>query len=295
MNNELDEKEIESKIYEINGIPVMLDSDLAKLYGCKNGTKEINQAVKNNLIKFPKEFVFRISENDYLNLKSNFLTSKKGGARKGHNAFTEEGVAMLASVLKTDYAAKVSVKIIKTFVKMRHFIVDNYDLFKSLNIVNNKLIDHDNKLNLHDEKLDKIFNKFEPKEVLLLEGQTYDAYSKILDIFKFAKEELIIIDIYADNNVLDMISKLNCNITIITKDSNRISSLDIEKYNSQYNNLKVIRNNTFHDRYIIIDKKEVYHLGTNINNAGNGMFSINKLEDEFVVNTLLKEINHILN
>ena len=116
-----------------------------------------------------------------------------------------------------------------------------------------------------------------------------------MDIFKFAKEELIIIDSYADNNVLDMISKLKCNITIITKDSNRISSLDIEKYNSQYSNLKVIRNNTYHDRYIIIDKKEVYHLETSINNAGNGMFSINKLEDEFVVNTLLKEINHILN
>ena len=291
---ELDEKEIENKIYEIRGIQVMLDSDLAELYGCKNGTKDINKAVKRNINKFPSDFYFQLTKKEYneiLRFQNGTLELEQGKYSKYlPYVFTEQGIAMLASVLKTEYATEVSVKIIRTFVKMRHFIVDNYDLFKSLNIINNKLLDHDNKLNIYGEKIDRIFNKFEPKEVLLLKGQTYDAYSKILDIFKLAKEELIIIDNYADNKVLNMISKLKVNIMLITKDSKRLNELDIEKYNSQYKNLKVIRNNTFHDRYIIIDKKEVYHLGTSINNAGNGIFSINKLEDEFVINTLLDKI-----
>ena len=295
---ELDEKEIKNKIYEINGIPVMLDSDLAELYGCKNGTKDINKAVKRNINKFPSDFYFQLTKKEYneiLRFQNGTLELEQGKYSKYlPYVFTEQGIAMLASVLKTEYATEVSVKIIRTFVKMRHFIVDNYDLFKSLNIINNKLLDHDNKLNIYGEKIDRIFNKFEPKEVLLLKGQTYDAYSKILDIFKLAKDELILIDNYADNKVLNMISKLKVNIILITKDSKRLNELDIEKYNSQYSNLKLIRNNTFHDRYIIIDKKEVYHLGTSINNAGNGIFSINKLEDKFVINALLDKVGGIL-
>ena len=269
----------------------MLDSDLAKLYKCKNGTKEINQAVKNNLIKFPDRFSWKLSNEeskDFLVKNFDQKIETRGGKYKNPRVFTEEGVAMLATIIKSKEAAEISIAIMDAFVKMRHFILGNYDFFKSLN---NKLFEVDNKLNIHDERINKLFSKFETKEVLLLNGQIYDAYSKILDIFKLAKDELIIIDNYADNNVLDMISKLNCNITIITKDSNRISNLDIDKYNSQYNNLKVIRNNTFHDRYIIIDKRDIYHLGTSINNAGNGMFSINKLEDEDVINLLINKVN----
>ena len=275
----------------------MLDSDLAKLYKCKNGTKEINQAVKNNLIKFPDRFSKILSSDEWNFLRSKYLTLENTTNGKGKyrkylpKVFTEEGVAMLATIIKSKEAAEISIAIMDAFVKMRHFILGNYDFFKSLNNINNKLFEVDNKLNIHDERINKLFSKFETKEVLLLNGQTYDAYSKILDIFKLAKDELIIIDNYADNKVLNMISKLNCNITIITKDSNRISNLDIDKYNSQYNNLKVIRNNTFHDRYIIIDKKDVYHLGTSINNAGSGIFSINKLEDEDVINLLINKVN----
>ena len=271
---------------------------MAELYGCKNGTKDINKAVKRNINKFPSDFYFQLTKKEYneiLRFQNGTLELEQGKYSKYlPYVFTEQGIAMLASVLKTEYATEVSVKIIRTFVKMRHFIVDNYDLFKSLNIINNKLLDHDNKLNIYGEKIDRIFNKFEPKEVLLLKGQTYDAYSKILDIFKLAKDELILIDNYADNKVLNMISKLKVNIILITKDSKRLNELDIEKYNSQYSNLKLIRNNTFHDRYIIIDKKEVYHLGTSINNAGNGIFSINKLEDKFVINALLDKVGGIL-
>ena len=295
MNNELDEKEIENKIYEIDGIPVMLDSDLAKLYGVE--TKYLKRQVKRNIERFPQDFCFELTKENYNKLLrcQNVTLNIKGNKRGRHIkympfVFSEQGVSMLATVIKNDYAAKVSIKIIRAFVKMRHFILSNYDLLKSLNIINNKLLEYDNDIKI----LKNIYNKFEPKELLLLNGQTYDAYSKILDILKLAKEELIIIDNYADNKVLNMISKLKVNIMLITKDSKRLNELDIEKYNSQYKNLKVIRNNTFHDRYIIIDKKEVYHLGTSINNAGNGIFSINKLEDEFVIKYLINVIGEII-
>ncbi len=287
MTNELmkiDEKNIENKIYEIRGVQVMLDSDLAELYQCANGTKDINKAVKRNIERFPNNFMFQLTNEEFNNLRFQIGTSNiKGGRRYKPYVFTEHGVAMLSSVLHSKTAINISIKIINAFVKMRHYLIENKDIYKSLNNINVKLLEH-------DEKINKIFNRFEPKENLYLKGQIYDAYSKIIDIFKLAKEELIIIDSYADKTLLDMISKFKVKVILITKDSERLSELDIEKYNCQYNNLKVIRNNTFHDRYIIIDKKEVYHLGTSINNAGNGIFSINKLEDEFVINTLLDKI-----
>ena len=260
MTNELiklDEKDIENKIYEIRGVQVMLDSDLAELYQCKNGTKSINLAVKRHINRFPERFMFQLTKVEYNNLRFQIETTNM--SRTLPYAFTEQGVAMLASVLKTKVAEEVSVKIMDAFVKMRHFIIENKDIYKSLNNINIKLIEH-------DEKINKIFNRFEPKEKLYLKGQIYDAYSKIIDIFNLAKKELIIIDSYADKTLLDMISKL-----------------------------KLIRNNTFHDRYFIVDKEEIYHCRSSINSAGNGTFSINKLEDEFIIKILLNKIGGIIN
>ena len=292
MTNELikiDEKNIENKIYEIRGVQVMLDSDLAELYKCTNGTKDINKAVKRNIERFPNNFMFQLTNEEFNNLRFQIGTSNiKGGRRYKPYVFTEHGVAMLSSVLHSKTAINISIKIINAFVKMRHYLIENKDIYKSLNNINVKLLEH-------DEKINKIFNRFEPKENLYLKGQIYDAYSKIIDIFKLAKEELIIIDSYADKTLLDMISKFKVKVILITKDSERLSELDIEKYNCQYNNLKVIRNNTFHDRYFIIDKKEIYHSGSSINSAGNGTFSINKLEDDFVIKTLLNKIGGIIN
>ncbi len=281
---ELDENYVKEKVYEIRNKKVMLDYDLAKIYGYE--TRYFNRQVKNNIERFNDEdFMFQLTKEEIQNLMCKKFTSSWGGIRKLPYAFTEQGIYMLATVLKGELAVKQSKALIKIFKKMKDFIFEN-DYFLNQKFINNLVIEHDNDIKI----LKNIYNKFEPKELLLLNGQTYDAYSKILDIFKLAKEELIIIDNYADNKVLNMISKLKVNIMLITKDSKRLNELDIEEYNSQYKNLKVIRNNTFHDRYIIIDKKEVYHLGTSINNAGNGIFSINKLEDEFVINTLLDKI-----
>ena len=281
---ELDENYVKEKVYEIRNKKVMLDYDLAKIYGYE--TRYFNRQVKNNIERFNDEdFMFQLTKEEFQNLMCKKFTSSWGGIRKLPYAFTEQGIYMLATVLKGELAVKQSKALIKIFKKMKDFIFEN-DYFLNQKFINNLVIEHDNDIKI----LKNIYNKFETKELLLLNGQTYDAYSKILDILKLAKEELIIIDNYADNKVLNMISKLKVNIMLITKDSKRLNELDIEKYNSQYKNLKVIRNNTFHDRYIIIDKKEVYHLGTSINNAGNGIFSINKLEDKFVINTLLDKV-----
>ena len=294
MTNELmkiDEKNIENKIYEIRGVQVMLDSDLAELYQCANGTKDINKAVKRNIDKFPNDFYFQLNKEELVNIsrfQNGTLKVKRGNNIKYlPYVFTEQGVAMLATILKTQVATQTSIKIMRAFVVMKKFIGNN--LLEQRYINNLVLEDHDKLI-----KYDKIFSRFEPKENLYLEGQIYDAYSRIIDIFNLAKKELIIIDSYADKTLLDMISKLKVKVILITKNSERLSSLDIEKYNCQYNNLIVIRNNAFHDRYFIIDKEEIYHCGSSINSVGNGTFSINKLEDEFIIEILLNKIGGII-
>lgn len=285
-------KDIKRLIYTIRGKEVMLDSDLAKLYGCANGTKDINKAVKRNIERFPESFYFQLTQEEYFNLKFQNGTSswnEYGGVRKLPYVFTESGVAMLSSVLRTENAAIISVNIMEAFVAMRHFIIENKDIYQSLNNINNKLIEH-------DLKFEEVFSYFkkEPKELIYLNGHIYDAYSKIIDIMNKAKNELIVIDNYADKSVLDMISKLNVNVILIVKSNSLLTKTDIKKYNEQYHNLKIIHNDTFHDRYLILDKKEIYHCGTSLNKAGNKTFSINKLEEVEVIKVLINKVNKII-
>ena len=196
------EENIKDMIYEIRGKQVMLDSDLAKLYQCKNGTKEINQAVKNNPDKFPERFAFRITENEYNNLKSKILTSKwRGGSRKGHTVFTEQGVAMLATILKTQVATKVSINIMDAFVEMRKFINNNIEIFNRIAKLEYGYLEHDNKIN---QIIDQM-NPKELKEKLFYDGQIYDAYSILINIIRKAKEKIIIIDNYIDKTILDIL------------------------------------------------------------------------------------------
>ena len=295
-------EKIENLIYEINGTQVMLDSDLAKLYKCKNGTKEINQAVKNNLHKFPERFSWILTKEEYYNLRSKILTSNiknnnHGGRRYNPRVFTEQGVAMLATVLKSNIAAQVSIRIMDAFIAMRHYIGKNLIEQK---IINNLVLE-DHKLikqNIKDIKiLQKSFNKFEEKRKvneIYFNGQIFDAYYKIQEIFKMANKKLIVIDGYADNTILDIIKKLNIEVIIITKSDNCLTSQDVQKYNKQYHNLRVIYNSTFHDRYFIIDDKIVYHCGTSINRIGYKTFSINLISDEEVCNVLINKVDKII-
>ena len=201
---------------------------------------------------------------------------------------------MLSTILKSDIAIEVSIKIIDTFVAMRHYLLQNKDIYKSLNDINNRLNNQENKLLEHDDKFELLFSKFNKKEQLFLEGQIFDAYCNILEIFNNAVEEIIVVDAYADITFLELISHTKCNVILITKNSSRLSDLEIEKYNKQYHNLKVIRDNSFHDRYFIIDKIDIYHSGTSINNAGNKTFSINKLEDGLIKSTIIDNIQKII-
>ena len=295
MNNTIvkDEVNIENLIYEVRGVQVMLDSDLAMLYECANGTKTINQAVKRNIDRFPKDFYFQLTKNEFLNLKSQFGTSSwndYGGVRKLPYVFTEQGVAMLATVLKTSVASKMSVAIMRAFVAMRRYI--------SSNLIEQKYI---NELVLEDyekiEILENSFQKFEEKRKIneiYFDGQIYDAYSKIQDIFKETKNELIIIDGYADNTLLDIIKRLDINVAIITKYNNLLTKQDIMKYNKQYHNLKVIYDNSFHDRYFILDNKIIYHCGSSINRIGYKTFSITLIGDNEVCIALLNKVNKII-
>ena len=287
----VEDTKVENLIYEIRGVQVMLDSDLAKLYQCVNGTKTINQAVSRHKDRFPSDFYFQLTKEEYsyiLRSQVGTLELEQGKYSKYlPYAFTEQGVAMLATVLRTSIASQVSIDIMRAFVAMRHYIGNNE--YRLLNI-ESKVLEHDSEIKL----LQDSFSKFEDKKKIndiYFSKQIYDAYSKIKDIFCLAKKELIIIDSYADKTVLDMIKDLNVKVVLITKHNNKLSDLDIEKYNKQYSNLIVIRDNNYHDRYFILDKKEVYHCGTSINYAGSKVFSINNLQDNIVKEELIKKVS----
>ena len=294
MNNVIvkDEVKIEDLIYEIRGVQVMLDSDLARLYQVE--TKRINEAVKNNPEKFPERFSYILTNDEEKNLRSKISTSsqtnKYGGRRYNTRVFTEQGVAMLSTILKSKPAVEVSIRIMDAFVKMRHFIKDSLIEQK---YINDMVIEHDNSIKLLQQAFNKIEEKRKVNEIYF-DGQIYDAYSKIQDIFKSATKKLIIIDAYADNTLLDIIKRLDIEVIIITKKDNLLTKQDIEKYNKQYNNLKVIFNNSFHDRYFLIDDETIYHCGSSINRIGYKTFSINLVSDKEVCKIFLNRISKIL-
>ena len=284
------QEKIESLIYEVRGKQVMLDRDLARLYECANGTKDINKAVKRNIDRFPEGFMFQLTEEEFNILRFHFGTSKvQGGRRYKPYVFTEQGVAMLSSVLHSKTAIQVSIKIMNAFVAMRKYISSNLIEQK---YINNMVLEHDSQIKL----LQSTFDKLEEKKVneIYFDGQIYDAYFKIQEIFKEAKKELFIIDGYADNTILDIIKRLKVNVIIVTKSNNLLTKQDVLKYNKQYNNLKVVYNNTFHDRYFILDGKIVYHCGSSINRIGYKTFSITLIGDMDVCKILINRVKQII-
>ena len=287
-----DNVKIKDLIFEERGKQVMIDSDLAELYDVE--TKRINEAVKNNPDKFPERFSWILSDDEYLNLRSKFSTSSStnnyGGRRYNPRVFTEQGVAMLATILKSKAASSISIAIMDAFVYMRKFI--------SSNLLEQRYINNQVMQNTEDIKLLKeSFSKYEEKRKIneiYFSGQIYDAYSKIKDILNEAKKDIIIIDAYVDKAVLDIIKNINVNVTLIVKTKTLLTNLDISRYNSQYNNLTIKYNDSFHDRYFILDKSIIYHCGTSINRIGSKTFSINIIEYELIKNALLTEVNKII-
>ncbi len=279
MQEIVEEIKIENMIYEIRGKQVMLDSDLAKLYGCINGTKDINRAVKRNIDRFPNNFYFQLTLEECNNLWFQNGTANRKTRTLPH-VFTEQGVAMLSSILRTTVAVKTSIKIMNAFVEMRKYFTKS---------IEQKYI---NELVLKDSKridiLEKTLNQFEEKNNhIFYEGQIYDAYSLLIDILNKAEKEIIIIDNYVDKTILDITCLLDKNVTIIT---NKYNKTDYQKYQKQYENLEIIINNKFHDRFIILDKKILYHSGASFKDLGNKCFAINRIEDENILKELMENI-----
>ena len=305
--NEITVKEnerIENLIFEVRGVQVMLDSDLARLYECSNGTKSINLAVKRHINRFPERFMFQLTREEVNNLRFQVETANVNSkSRYLPYVFTEQGVAMLATVLRTPVAEEISIKIMDAFVAMRKYISSNLlnqNYINSLVLENQKMILTDHNLVIENKEnikaLEETFKQFEEKKKvndIYFDGQIYDAYSKILDIFKEAKTKLTIIDSYADNTMLNMISRLDVDVLLIAGPK-LLTQQDINTYNQQYNNLTVKYNTTFHDRYFILDDSIVYHCGASINRIGHRTFSINLLQDQEIIDLLINKVNSII-
>ena len=285
------EEKLTNLIYEVRGKQVMLDSDLAKLYQVE--TKRINESVKNNKDKFPERFSWKLTkEESKIFMVENFdhKVETRGGRYNCPRVFIEQGVAMLATILKSKVATQVSIAIMDAFVLMRKYISNNLIEQK---YINNLVLEDHSRVN----KLEETFQKFEEKRKvsdIYFDGQIYDAYSKILDIFNSAKEEIIIVDNYADKTLLDMVKDLHVKVTIITKKNNLLKEHMIEKYNKEYHNLTVKYSNIFHDRYFILDNEVVYHCGASINRIGYKIFSITLINDQDVSQLLIDKINKIV-
>lgn len=230
--------------------------------------------------------LFSRSKNSTLNRKN-----KRGfNIKYLPRVFTEQEVAMLATVLKSETATRVSIRIMDIFVAMRKYISDDLLIQRHYNEMT---IKHDSEIKLLKESFDKLQEKKTFNDIYF-NGQIYDAYSKILDIFNECNKELIIIDSYADKTLLDIIKNLKVKVIIITKPKGLLKEMDIENYNKQYNNLKIIYNDTFHDRYFILDRKKVYHCGTSINRIGKRTFSVNYISDDQMINSLVNIIEKLI-
>ncbi len=275
-------QEIESQIYTLRGQQVMLDSDLARIY--QVGTKVFNQAVKRNTERFPENFCFQLTQDEFnaINLRSQFVTSSLnyGGRRYLPYAFTEQGIAMLSAVLRSDIAIKVSIEIMNAFVEMRKILVNNAALFHRLDKIELKQIDA-------DQKFEEIFKAMESGKLysekgIFYNGQIFDAYTFVSDIIRSAQSSIILIDNYVDDTVLTLLGKRNDNVsaTIYTKSISNQLRLDVQRYNSQYASVEVEIFSDSHDRFLIIDKSELYHIGASLKDLGKKWFAFSRMDVE---------------
>lgn len=284
-------KNIKDLIYTIRGKQVMLDSDVAMLYHYE--TKKINQTVKRNIQRFPERFCFQLNEDELKNLRSQIVTASNVLDNKFRNkkylpyAFTEQGIAMLSGLLKNEIAIQVSINIMDAFVEMRKIIANSFNINNRVSTLEYQMIE------CH-EKFDEVFNELQKgkdtefNQKIFFDGQIYDAYSLIIDIIKRAKEKILIIDNYIDDNILKMLAKKNKNVevVILTSQNCNLTKLDINKFNKQYPTLTVARTSKFHDRFIIIDNKELYHCGASLKDLGKKCFAISKMNDTKFMETL---------
>lgn len=287
--------DIEPLIHFIRGQQVILDRDLATLYGVE--TKRLNEQVKRNIERFPEDFMFQLSSDEFNHWKSQFATSNSVimGARKKPYAFTESGIAMLSSVLRSDTAIKVNINIMRTFVAMRHFLISNAQVFQRLETIEYHQLEMKQRQDQTDNRINEVFKKINqqefPKQGVFYDGQIYDAYSFIADLIRSAKSRIILIDNYVDDTVLTLLDKRETNVTatIYTETISRSLQLDINRHNAQYHPIHVIVYRKAHDRFLIIDDK-IYHIGASIKDLGKKLFGFSLMQG-MDVTELLKRIS----
>ena len=297
------ENKVESLIRVIRGKQVMLDRDLAELYGVE--TRRLNEQVKRNIERFPEDFMFQLTKEEFENWKSQFATSNSivMGARKRPYAFTEQGVAMLSGVLKSSTAVEANIRIMRAFVSMRHFMVNNAAIFQRLetiefnqlesNKVQAKILAHQE---VQDHRIDEIFRRldegmYKPKQGIFFDNQIYDAYSFVSELVKSAKQRIILIDNYVDETVLTLLDKREDTVSAIiyTQQISRQLRLDVDRHNSQYPPIEISVFRRSHDRFLCIDDT-VYHVGASIKDLGKKWFAFSKMED-FKPEELVAKIN----
>lgn len=278
------DKKIENMIFEVRGVQVILSSDVAILYQIE--TRILNQVIKRNIDRFPSTFCFQLTDEeiDRLSLRSQFATLNKSNNLRGQHykylpyVLTEQGIMMLSGLLKSDIAVKVNIQIIDAFVKMRRYFANNFN-------TNELLLNHEKRIQLLENTLDSF--KEQKIKKIFFEGQIYDAYSIFIDILNKARTEIIIIDNYASKELLDILKDINLKFIIVSKN---VDSVLKEKYTKQYKNVEFIDNNSFHDRFIILDRSKLYTCGASFKDLGKKCFAISEFNDinylEQIINTL---------
>lgn len=284
--------DIQPMIKVIRGQQVMLDSDLSALYGVE--TRRLNEQVKRNIERFPDDFMFQLRKEELDNLMSQNATSSWGGTRKLPYAFTEQGIAMLSSVLKSQTAVEVNIRIMRAFITMRRFIATNAQLFQRLETIEYHQLEMKQHQEVTDRRIDEVFKHLDadipPMQGIFYDGQVFDAYRFVSDLIRKAKQSIVLIDNYVDDTVLTLLGKRSEGVsaTIYTQ---RISSqfqLDVDRHNSQYPLIEIKRFNKAHDRFLLIDN-EVYHIGASIKDLGKKWFGFTLMRD-ITATELIKKI-----
>ena len=295
---EMPQVDIKNLIYVIRNQQVMIDSDLAVLYQVETG--RLNEAVKRNISRFPERFRFQLTKEEYVNLKSQSAISSLnrngntyGGRRTLPYAFTEQGIAMLSTVLRSEIAIQTSIRIMDTFVEMRRFIANNALLFERISNVELKQLEYQKQT---DEKLEQIFEYIseheEASQKVFFDGQIYDAFSLIVSLIQKAEKEITLIDGYVDVGTLNLLSKKNENVSvaIYTQKRTRLTKTDTENFNAQYPTLEVKYTKVFHDRFLILDRETAYHAGASLKDAGKKCFGINLIQDAGIIKDILQRL-----
>ena len=295
-NTETTQFDIKSMIYVVRNQQVMIDSDLAMLYQVE--TKRLNEAVKRNIARFPEEFRFQLTAEETESLRSQFATLNENDGRGKHRkylpyVFTEQGIAMLSAVLRSDVAIQVSISIMKSFVEMRRFIANNALLFERISTVELRQLEYQKQT---DEKLEQIFEYIseheESSQKVFFDGQIYDAFSLIVNLIQKAEIEITLIDGYVDVGTLNLLSKKKSDVavTIYTQKQTKLTKADVKNFNAQYPTLKIKYTKVFHDRFLILDRTIAYHVGASLKDAGKKCFGINLIQDAGIIKDILQRL-----